>query len=169
MGYRKISRNVKIAAVRLYERGLLELDDILDCCGFSHRTWYCVLKLWHETGDVIPEAQSLRGRVRTLDREDIDYLLELIRDNPDYFLDELLSLLETNRFISVHYTSTFQSPPNSCRTPQDSAGLQAKVLILVASPAKLGRVGQSLEEFGRTWAEFGRIWQDSDRVWQDLT
>jgi len=52
---------------------------------------------------------------------------------------------------------TFQSPPNSCRTPQDSAGLQAKVLILVASPAKLGRVGQSLEEFGRTWAEFGRI------------
>jgi len=45
---------------------------------------------------------------------------------------------------------TFQSPPNSCRTPQDSAGLQAKVLILVASPAKLGRVGQSLEELGRT-------------------
>ena len=44
----------------------------------------------------------------------------------------------------------FQSPPNSCRTPQDSAGLQAKVLILVASPAELGRVGQSLEELGRT-------------------
>jgi len=40
--------------------------------------------------------------------------------------------------------------PESCRTPQDSAGLQAKVLILVASPAKLGRVGQSLEELGRT-------------------
>jgi len=38
----------------------------------------------------------------------------------------------------------------SCRTPQDSAGLQAKVLILVASPAKLGRVRQSLEELGRT-------------------
>ena len=32
-----------------------------------------------------------------------------------------------------------QDWPESCRTPQDSAGLQAKVLILVASPAKLGR------------------------------
>ena len=45
---------------------------------------------------------------------------------------------------------TFQSPPNSCRTSQDSAGLQAKVLILLASPAELGRVWQSLEELGRT-------------------
>jgi len=43
-----------------------------------------------------------------------------------------------------------QDWPESCRTPQDSAGLQAKVLILLASPAKLGRVGQSLEELGRT-------------------
>jgi len=107
MGYCKISRDVKIAAIRLYECGLLELDNILDCCGFSHRTWYHVLKLWRETGNVILEAQSLRGRVWTLDREDIDYLLELIHDNPDYFLDELLSLLETNRFISVHYTTIF--------------------------------------------------------------
>jgi len=104
MGYRKISHDVKIATVRLYECGLLELNDILDCCGFSHRTWYRVLKLWRETGDVIPEAQSLWGHVQTLDWEDISYLLELIRDNPDYFLDELLSLLETNCFISVHYT-----------------------------------------------------------------
>ena len=108
MGYRKISRDVKIAAVRLYEHGLLDLNDIPDCCGFSRRTWYCVMKLWCETGDVIPEAQSLRGRVRTLDQEDIDYLLELIHDNPDYFLDELLSLLETNHFISVHYTTIFR-------------------------------------------------------------
>jgi len=50
----------------------------------------------------------------------------------------------------VNIVCTFQSPPNSCRMPQDSAELQAKVLILVASPAKLGRVGQSLEELGRT-------------------
>ena len=60
MGYRFISRDVKIAAVRLYERGLLDLEEILDCCGFAHRTWFCVLKLWHETGDVVP----VRGRLR---------------------------------------------------------------------------------------------------------
>jgi len=52
--------------------------------------------------------------------------------------------------ITAQICCTFQSLPNPCRTPQDSAGLQAKVLILVASPAKLGRVRQSLEELGRT-------------------
>jgi hypothetical protein len=45
------------------------------------------------------------GRKRLLIREDLDYLLTLIRDNPNYFLDELLKLMETNRFISIHYTT----------------------------------------------------------------
>jgi transposase len=108
MGFRKVSRDVKIAAIKLNERGLLELQDILDCCGFSMRTWYRVLKLWRETGDVINPTKSLRGRLRSLDRNDVEYLLRLIRQNPDYFLDELLYLLKTNRFISVHYTTIHQ-------------------------------------------------------------
>ena len=108
MGYRFISRDVKIAAVRLYERGLLDLEEILDCCGFARRTWFRVLKLWRETGDVVPQSQSIRGQVRILDQEDIAYLLKLIHDNPDYFLDELLHLLEKNQFILVHYTTIFQ-------------------------------------------------------------
>ena len=105
MGFRKISRDIKVAAVRLYERQLLSLDDILDCCGFSERTFYRILKLWRETGDVINARQSLRGRLRLLDHDDIQYLLQLIHQNPDYFLDELLYLLETNRFISTHYVT----------------------------------------------------------------
>ena len=32
-------------------------------------------------------------------------MLTLIHDNPNYFLDELLKLLETNRFISIHYST----------------------------------------------------------------
>ncbi|KAF5370980.1 hypothetical protein D9615_006310 [Tricholomella constricta] len=103
--YRKISRDVKIAAVRLYERNLLSLNDILDSCGFSERTWYRILKLWRNTGDVVPPQSSLRGRVRNLVQDDLHYLCQLIRQNPDYFLDELLYLLETNRFISVNYTT----------------------------------------------------------------
>jgi transposase len=103
MGFRKISRDVKVAAIRLYERQLLDLDNILDCCGFSERTFYRILKLWRETGDVINPKRSLRGRLRLLDHDDVDYLLELVRQNPDYFLDELLHLLATNRFVSVHY------------------------------------------------------------------
>ena len=108
MGYRIITRDVKIAAVRLYERELLDLEDILDCCGFSRRTWFRIWRLWRETGDVVPEKKTIQGHVRHLDHEDLDYLLELIRDNPDYFLDELLYLLATNCFISVHYTTIYR-------------------------------------------------------------
>jgi len=35
----------------------------------------------------------------------VDYLLRLVRQWPDWFLDELLDLLKTNRFISVHYVT----------------------------------------------------------------
>jgi transposase len=103
MGFRHISRDVKLAAIRLYERDLLELDDIRDCCGLSLRTFYRILKLWRETGDVIKPKKPLRGRPRILDYDDVQYLLCLVRDNPDYFLDELLHLLKTNRFISIHF------------------------------------------------------------------
>ena len=103
--YRHISRDVKIAAIRIFERGLMDLDDILECCQLSRRTWYRILKLWQTTGDVVSESKSLRGRVRTLDHDDINYLRQLIHQNPDYFLDELLSLLKTNRFISVHFAT----------------------------------------------------------------
>ena len=103
--YHRISRDVKIAAVKLYDRGLLSLEDITSCCGLSHRTFYRILKLWHETGEVVAEKNSLTGRLRLLNYNDVQYLTRLIQKNPDYFLDELLHLLQTNRFISVNYTT----------------------------------------------------------------
>jgi transposase len=106
--YRAISRDVKIAAIQLAERQLLPLNDILLCCGFSRRTFYRILKLWRTTGDVINNLPVQRNQHRTLHHADIHYLLQLIRQNPDYFLDELLKLLKTNRFISVHYTTIHQ-------------------------------------------------------------
>lgn len=105
MGYRFIHRQAKIAAIRLYERDLLEVEDILDICGFSRRTWFRILKLWNKSGDIVHKPTQRTGRARLLDKEDLDYLLELIRINPDYFLDEFLALLRTNRFISIHYTT----------------------------------------------------------------
>jgi transposase len=104
MVYRAIHRDVKIAAIQLSERQLLLLNDILLCCGFSRSTFFRILKLWRETGDVVHE-RVVYGRYRTLHQTDIHYLLQLIRQNPDYFLDELLRMLKTNRFISVHYTT----------------------------------------------------------------
>ena len=46
--------------------------------------WTC----WHETGDVISHKTNLRGRLRALNYDDIQYLLLLVEQNPDYFLDE---------------------------------------------------------------------------------
>lgn len=63
------------------------------------------MHLWNTTGNVLPPRASLCGHVHNLDHDDLGYLLVLICQNPDYFLDELLHLLETNRFISVHYVT----------------------------------------------------------------
>ena len=105
MGYQQISRDVKLAAIQLYTRDLLSLDDIRQCCGFSLHTFYWIWRLWQTTGDVVHHSATLRGRRRILIREDIDHLLSLVKDNPDYFLDELLHLLATNWFIFIHYTT----------------------------------------------------------------
>ena len=101
--YRAISRDVKIAAIQPAERQLLPLKDILLCCGFSRRTFYRILKLWRETGDVINNLPVQRGGPRTLHHTDIHYLLQLIQQNPNYFLDKILKML---RMIF------FQSPNN---------------------------------------------------------
>ena len=103
--YRKISHDVKIAAMSLYERGLLPLEDILACVGFSESTFWRTLKLWRETGDVIRVTYGLPGRPRTMHFDDVNYLIELVKHRPTWFLDELLDLLEANQFIAVHYTT----------------------------------------------------------------
>ncbi|KIJ93077.1 hypothetical protein K443DRAFT_112609 [Laccaria amethystina LaAM-08-1] len=102
MVYRKILPDMKLATIRLYEKNLLSLDDILDCCGLSERTFWRVHKPFQETGDVEPPTCTTRGRPK-LHFDDITYLLALVHQRPDWFLDELLNLLDTNRFVSVHY------------------------------------------------------------------
>lgn len=105
MPYRKISRDLKLAAMRMHEHGILSVAQIIDCLQISRRTFYRVLELWHTTGDVIRHTNGVRGRPRILHFDDIDYLNRIIKHRPDWFLDELLSLLETNRFISAHFTT----------------------------------------------------------------
>ncbi|KAG1824885.1 uncharacterized protein BJ212DRAFT_1261516, partial [Suillus subaureus] len=95
------------AAIYLYEHNLLNLQDILNCCRFSQWMWYHVLRLWRDTGDVANHPMGVHGCVHCLECEDIEYLLELVHDNLDYFLDELVSLTRTNSFISIHFTTVF--------------------------------------------------------------
>ncbi|KAJ7475174.1 hypothetical protein B0H11DRAFT_1728298 [Mycena galericulata] len=102
MVYRKISCDVKIAAINLWERGHLPLKEILACHGTS--TFFRVLHLWQIIGDVVSNKKNL-GCPRLLHTDDVDYLLWLVQHNPDWYLGELLRLLETNHFISVHYVT----------------------------------------------------------------
>jgi transposase len=105
MGNRKISPDLKFAAMKMYEKGLMDLDDILDCVGFKERTFYRVLRLYRDTGEVVRPNSNLRGRPRKLDFDDSNYLVTLVNHRPDWFLDELDGLLATNRFMSVHWTT----------------------------------------------------------------
>ena len=125
MGYRTISQDLKLAAIRLYENDILDLEDILHSLDFSRRTFYRIWRLWRDTGDVVkPRMVGVRRRMRNLDFTDLQYLLQLVRDNPDYFLDELLHLLKTNRFILVHYTTIHRE--------LERAGMSVKKLKRIA-------------------------------------
>jgi transposase len=124
MPYHYIPRAVKISAMQLWERELLPLNTILDVTEMSRSTFFRILKLWRDTGDVISHKSSLRGRLRVLNYDDMQHLQVLIEQNPDYFLDELLHLLETNRFISAHYTTIHRA--------LEQAGVSRKKLKKIA-------------------------------------
>jgi len=106
--YCKISCNVKIVVMHLYEHNLLSLSDILDCVGFSPSTFWCTLKLWQGTGDVVKHNHGLPGCPCILHFDNVSYLIHLVNHHPSWFLDELLDLLETNWFIATHYTTIHQ-------------------------------------------------------------
>jgi len=104
--YRKVSRDLKLCAIKMYELNILPLHLILECVGFSESTFYRILDLWVTTGDVVVHNfGTLPGRPRLLHFDNVNYLLRLVQLRPDWFLDELLGLLKTNRFISVHYVT----------------------------------------------------------------
>ena len=58
-------------------------------------------------GDIVNHPTGMRGRPCQLDHKDLEYLVQLIRSNPGYLLDELVTLLHTNRFISIHFSTVF--------------------------------------------------------------
>ena len=53
MLFRKISKDVKVAVMHMYNAELLPLGTILDFLKISWRTLFHVCTLWIETGDVV--------------------------------------------------------------------------------------------------------------------
>ena len=153
MGNRRISPDVKIAAIRLYERRLLPLRQILECVGFSRRTFFRTLKLFNETGEVSKPRSLSLGRPRILNHEDINYLLQLIHHRPNWFLDELQELMEHNRFVSVHFSTIHRE--------LERAGMSLK---------KLRKIAQERDEDVRVDFMWRVAWYAPDEmVWIDET
>ena len=145
MPYRKISKDIKIAAMRLYEDDILSKLAILDYLSISSRTFDRILALWNATGEVVRETNGVRGRPRILHFSDVEYLKRLIRHRPDWFLDELQYLLQTNRFISAHFTTVHRELVR--------AGISEKKIKKVASERNedlradfIAQMGQYLPE-----------------------
>ena len=86
----------------------MDLPDILDCLDMSESTFFRALRLFRETGNVEHPRSTTRGRPRKLHFDDLTYMIALINHRPDWFLDELLGLLDTNRSISVHFTTIYR-------------------------------------------------------------
>ncbi|KAJ7315000.1 hypothetical protein DFH08DRAFT_917765 [Mycena albidolilacea] len=100
---RIVQAQVKLAAMNLFERDILPLANILDIVGFSESMFWRTRKLWRETGWVEKPKSTTSGRRRLLHRDDLDYILNLVRARPDWFLDELLHLLQHNQHISLEH------------------------------------------------------------------
>ncbi|KAI5994345.1 hypothetical protein EDD15DRAFT_2166049, partial [Pisolithus albus] len=72
-----ITPDLKLAAIRFHEQGILTTREILECTVFSKCMFQRVLKLYHETGDVGPKPHSgYAGRPRSLNVTDLQYLIE---------------------------------------------------------------------------------------------
>jgi transposase len=97
MPFRKISRDVKLTAVKLHEQNVLSLEQILDCVGFSEHTFWYMIKLWHETGDVVQHSYGTPGHPQTLNFDDVNYLLQLVKH---HCRDSILSSL-TMAYIAM--------------------------------------------------------------------
>jgi len=145
MVYCKISADVKLVAMRLYEQNILTLDQILDCVGFSERTFWWVWKIYSLTGDVKPPTCTTRGWPRKLHFNDLTYLLALVRQCPEWFLDELLDLLASNRFISMHYTTIHRE--------LERMGISVKKLQIIAKECDEDLQADFIRQMGQYSAE----------------
>ncbi|KAG2030017.1 hypothetical protein BDR03DRAFT_879419 [Suillus americanus] len=74
MGNRKISADLKFAAIRLHGQGILRLSEILNCVGFSRMTFYRIKKLYNNTGNIVKPRSQYTGCPHIFNLEDLHYI-----------------------------------------------------------------------------------------------
>jgi len=108
MGNRKISNDLKLAALRLRARGDSD-KEVGRIMGISLSTLSRLRRRYHLTGSVSCAPPINKGRPRHLLSIDVRYLISLARHNPTLFLDEYSKHLRQWRYLlaslsTIHLT-----------------------------------------------------------------
>ncbi|KAJ7128455.1 hypothetical protein C8R44DRAFT_562073, partial [Mycena epipterygia] len=87
MGYRKISADLKDAALRLWDLGW-EQSDIMQALVVSRSSLYRWKKLFEEIGSTTRTASPLRGRPRVITQVVLSACYDIYQKEPDVYLQE---------------------------------------------------------------------------------
>ncbi|KAJ7075383.1 hypothetical protein B0H15DRAFT_791910 [Mycena belliarum] len=109
MPNRRISDDLKEAALRLEDRGRDTTKQILKIVQFSKSTLVRARRRKLLTGRVAKAVAHGRGRPRTLAEQDADYLVRLAKHKPTTFLDEYHERLDRYRFLPASLATIHQT------------------------------------------------------------
>jgi len=100
MGNCHISDDLKEASLHMKARAYLT-KEILAITAISRSTFQQVQQRKRLTSSIAKAQAICQGRPRTLDHQDIQYLLTLARHKPTLFLDEYTDHLADGHFLTV--------------------------------------------------------------------
>jgi transposase len=123
MGNRKISRDLKECALRLWELGWEELD-IIQGLAVSRSSLYRWRAIFEEYNNVNRPPSPLKGRTRLITRAVLTAVYDIYRSDADIYLDELVFWLAIHHDIAISKSSLQRN--------LDEAGLTRKLLQKIA-------------------------------------
>src|SRR5882762_8610123 len=108
MGNRKISNDLKVAALRMKGKQY-SMTEIVTVTEIFEATFYCTQRLKQLTGTLVKAQAIGRGRPCKLAARDAQYLLKLAHFKPITFLNEYAWWLCDNRLVpaslaTIHHT-----------------------------------------------------------------
>ena len=123
MGNRKISRDLKECALRLWELGWEELD-IIQGLAVSRSSLYRWRAIFEEYNNVNRPPSPLKGCTCLITRAVLTAVYDIYRSDADIYLDELVFWLTIHHDIAISKSSLQRN--------LDEAGLTRKLLQKIA-------------------------------------
>ncbi|KAF8164502.1 hypothetical protein K438DRAFT_1857878, partial [Mycena galopus ATCC 62051] len=123
MVYRKISRDLKDAALRLWDLGWEE-EDIIAGLVVSRASLYRWKKLFEELGSTVRPPSPLVGPARVITRAVLTACYDIYQKDPDIYLDELCFWLAIHHDIVITVAGLQQNLA--------AVGLDRKILHKIA-------------------------------------